>query len=478
MKLTSNLRLEFAKRPNTITVITRTYEKASFDQFLAASIAEHAGGVRKAESYIDSVTGKGSMNPHLKKLVQEMLEDKTSEERRKILESSLYPIEKIDDSQSFVYYPEFGVSLFDGQLYEGDLQRQEDALRKIVRFDGELVSIRVHKGDESRVADNYRVIINENKAYIEVAPKAHLVADADVFTKMVVQKISTPSLFEDIEMSPVEGEGWYLLTNSQINGPMKSDFGFIDNRQYYLITTSGIQKTEVGVAFGLYLYRNTLIPFTPEHASLCTSASRYLLNSRLINNFKTSALVELLSSSLGETAQKCINFVLSVKDSRELSELAMKLMLQGMQKGWDEGSLKQMKRIANPKQLEAIYKISPNLFELKDCINMDSSVLTSEHLSLVQEYRKQRQSKIDYIKMVNGEIASSAIREKSKRLKNDEEVAEFRRLINKLMAHSQVDVMDLDEDALNSRFRLAKRLYEMVPSINAKIVEQGVDKHE
>ena len=49
MKLTSNLRLRFSKRTNVVSVTSRTYEKASFDQFLAASIAERCSSKKSGE---------------------------------------------------------------------------------------------------------------------------------------------------------------------------------------------------------------------------------------------------------------------------------------------------------------------------------------------------------------------------------------------------------------------------------------------
>ena len=474
MKLTSNLRLRFSKRTNVVSVTSRTYEKASFDQFLAASIAERCSSKKSGEEYIDLVTGKGSMNGHLKKLTAEMRDNKTSKDRKAILDSSLYPIEKIDESNSFTFFPEFGVSLFDGAIYSGDLAEQAEYLEKIIPFEGELVSLKVRPAKEETTTDNYRVTIDGDEASIQIAPNAFLKANSDTFTNMVVQDIEVSNFIHSLATPIQDGEGWFLLTNSQINGPMKSDYGFVNDKAFYLITQTGLKKIEVGVAFGLFLYRETLIPYNPEHSALCDAAAKHLLASRRINEFKTKSLVEILFSTSGDVAQQCLNFVLSIKDSRELAQAAVALLSQGLKKGWSANALKQMKLVANSRQSEIVYSIAPELFDMNDVLTMDPEILTPEHRKAVEEHKKERQTKIDFIKVVNGEVSSSAIREKSGKLKNDEQVREFRQLINKLIAHSKQDVYEMDDDRLDSAFRLAKRLQGLMPVIRAKIAQEGV----
>lgn len=475
MKLISNLRLRFAKRNNIISITTRTYEKASFDQYLAASIAERCDTVNSANQYIDSVTGKGSMNAHLKKLCQTMRK-RSPEERKKILESSLYPTEKIDESQSFVFFPEFNQSLFEGKLYQDDLEQQLELLGEIVAMDGEFVSMQIRRSEVEEHTDNYRVVIDGDGASIQIAPNAFLKATSDQFKDMVVQDVLVPDQIKSMAVESVEGEGWFLLTASQINGPMKSPMGFYREGCYYLLTNTGIKKTEIGHAFGLYLYRETQIPFTPANADICTAAATHLLNSKEINTFKTKSLVELLSAVNGGVAQMCISFVLSIKDSRELAALGLSLLEQGLARGWDENALVQMKNVASQQQLEIIYRLAPNLFELNDLLDMDPAILTPVHRQMVEEHKKERETKIAYIKEVNGEAAGSALREKSAKLKNDADVKEFRQLIIKLLAHSKVALVDMDDAALDSGFRLAKRLKGLIPVIEAKVKEQGVDQ--
>ena len=70
MKLQAKVQLSLRKSYNIITLEYHTYEKATFDQYLAASIALRAETDNQIESYIDDLTGKGSLNIHFKKLVK------------------------------------------------------------------------------------------------------------------------------------------------------------------------------------------------------------------------------------------------------------------------------------------------------------------------------------------------------------------------------------------------------------------------
>ena len=45
-----------------------TFEKATYDSYLVASIVANAKNEKDAMEYIDEITGNGSLNPHFKKL--------------------------------------------------------------------------------------------------------------------------------------------------------------------------------------------------------------------------------------------------------------------------------------------------------------------------------------------------------------------------------------------------------------------------
>ena len=80
MKLQVRLKLSLNKEVKRIKISYNTFEKAPFDKYLAASLAlrtrQLAGRSRQAATteafaYIDEITGSGSLNPHLKELLNE-----------------------------------------------------------------------------------------------------------------------------------------------------------------------------------------------------------------------------------------------------------------------------------------------------------------------------------------------------------------------------------------------------------------------
>ena len=73
MKLQAKVQLSLRKSYNIITLEYHTYEKATFDQYLAASIALRCESENQIERYINDLTGKGSLNIHFKKLVKKVL---------------------------------------------------------------------------------------------------------------------------------------------------------------------------------------------------------------------------------------------------------------------------------------------------------------------------------------------------------------------------------------------------------------------
>ncbi len=57
--------------PNTtykIKLSYNTFVKSTYDNFLAATIVKNAKNNSELKTYIDEITGKGSLNSHLKKL--------------------------------------------------------------------------------------------------------------------------------------------------------------------------------------------------------------------------------------------------------------------------------------------------------------------------------------------------------------------------------------------------------------------------
>ena len=63
-----NLKLSLRKIKYIIKVSYNTFEKATYDQYLMASLALRSKDEQSAYQYIDDITGSGSLNAHFKQL--------------------------------------------------------------------------------------------------------------------------------------------------------------------------------------------------------------------------------------------------------------------------------------------------------------------------------------------------------------------------------------------------------------------------
>ena len=472
MKLSANLKLKFAIERRPLTVESSTFEKATFDQFLAVSIAAHSNP-EEADEYIADLTGKGSLNEHLRKLVEEA-RNMDEEEKQRILSSSLYPTVHIDNSQCFTYYPLFKKTLLNGELYEGDLAVDSRAkvLNNAVKYTGELKKVTVKEGEEKETVDNYRVILEDDGGEIEIAPNKWVKATPEQLKDIVVCEYSVTQQIEDMAIEAIEGDGWNFLSASFLNGPMKQPRGFFAKeggiQKYFLITNDCIKETVIDRAYGVYLYREGSRRFDPSNAELCDNAAKHLLSSKELENFKVKSLVALLSACTGKVAEETINYVLSIKSSPELARLAVSLLERGLNRGWTTPALRQMKNAATPKQKELIYKLDSSIFDLEDFLSMDRSILKPSDQEKVKNYEDDRKSKLDHIKDVAGKVATSGLRERVKKLKSTPELKEFNKLVIDLVAHNKTDISKASDEKLDSVYRLANRLERICAVIEEK----------
>ena len=111
MKIQISLKLRLTKQRKTIKVSYHTFETATFDRYLAASLALRAKSEKEAKQYINDITGQGSLNGHFVSLYEDMAK-RSENDLHSILMNSLVPILKIDSGNWYDYYPELNVSIF------------------------------------------------------------------------------------------------------------------------------------------------------------------------------------------------------------------------------------------------------------------------------------------------------------------------------------------------------------------------------
>ena len=168
----------------------------------------------------------------------------------------------------------------------------------------------------------------------------------------------------------------------------------------------------------MYFYKETIIEYNQKNINKCNEVINYLLDSKFINEFKTKNLVYLLKSSDDLLAQKVINYILSRKDSKEISELGLNLIKSQLEKNWSIESLKAIKKYSSSKDIKYIYKLdSINInYNIEELLDIDDIDLNEQDKVKKQEYLDERDNMIQEINRIIGEMTTSGVREKMKKL--------------------------------------------------------------
>ena len=93
MEIKAKVALSLPNKFYKVTLKYDTFEKATYDSYLIASLVKNTKNKKEAEMYIDDISGEGSLNPHFKKLYND-ISKLTDEQIDGILKDSLFPITK------------------------------------------------------------------------------------------------------------------------------------------------------------------------------------------------------------------------------------------------------------------------------------------------------------------------------------------------------------------------------------------------
>ena len=235
-----------------------------------------------------------------------------------------------------------------------------------------------------------------------------------------------------------DGSNWFTLTNSVINNMYSNNNYFYEDGDHCLIRNGDVRKTIVSQVAGFYIYKEEIIPYT-NNEKLCKKVLDILKSNKSINEFKTKSLITLLTHVNDDLiAQSVINYILVRKDSKELALMGIELLNKGIEKKWEDDALKCFMSYADSSSYSLIYKANPKLFkDIQTLTLINPDYLTAKHKKEVEEYKKDKQAKLDAIKSIIGEITTSGIREKMKQLKASEQTKRFTKLANKYIGHSK-----------------------------------------
>lgn len=465
-----NLKLSLRKIKNIIKVSYNTFEKATYDQYLMASLALRSKDELSAYQYIDDITGSGSLNAHFKQLYDKA--HKLDENQLKnIMGNSMYPMLKIDKSNSYDYYPEMNVSVFNNKLYEGDFGKYEDLIQRLYIQEEVIESELIEKINNAN-PEPYSVRFEDDKILVKIAEE-WVNLPTEIFQKIFVNDLTSIKKVKSDIHNVADGSGWYALTNAVINNMYASNNYFYDNGDHCLIRNDDVRKTIISQLAGFYIYKEEIIPYK-GNKKLCERVLDTLIQNKSINEFKTRSLITLLIYADELIVQSVINYILARKDSKELALMGVDLLVRGIEKNWENEALKSFMTYADSSKYSLIYKANPRLvkdIQMLSMINPDFLIPT--HKKQVEKYKIDIKAKIESIQCMIGEITTSGMREEAKKLKSNEQTKRFSKLANKYIGHSKIAFDKLTLAELDKSLKEIIEMYDLMKELEKEVIKEN-----
>ncbi len=469
-----NLKLRLSKIKYIIKVSYNTFEKATYDQYLMASLALRSRDNNSALQYIDDITGSGSLNAHFKQLY-EKAHALSKSELENIMNNSMYPMLKIDKSNSYDYYPQLDVSVFNKKLYKGDFGKYEDLIQRLY-IKEEVIESELIETSNKQVAEPYSVRFeSEQKIFVKIAEE-WVELSAVIFSAIFENDLTSITKVQSKIHNTADGSGWYTLSNAVINNMYVNNNYFYDNGDHCLIRNDDVRKTIISQLAGFYIYKEEIIPYACNK-ELCEKVLDILTKNKSINEFKTRSLVTLLTYADDLIAQNVINYILARKESKELALMGIDLLVRGIEKNWENEALKSFMTYADSSKYSLIYKANPRLIKDIQMLSMiNPDFLTPTHKKQVEEYKKDIKAKIERIQSMIGEITTSGMREEAKKLKANEQTKRFSKLANKYIGHSKIAFEQATQSELDKYLKEIVEMYDLMKELKKQLVKESESK--
>ena len=437
-----------------------TFEKATYDSYIIASLVKNAKNEKAAMKYIDEITGKGSLNPHFRKLY-EQISAMTESQVDGILTDSLYPKTVIDTSHHFKYYKMFDATRMDGRVYSGDLSKREH-LENLVMTKGDgvkFLDISCDGEPGTLKSDMYNAIFSDEGIKVELDDGVYLPISKDDFHEAFGEGTNFESEWMPTIGNEITAGNWAVLTEAVVNAWGASPLTY-KNKDGDLVelTSDFLKVTKVISAFDILFYRELRRDFKRENAEYVEEAIDFLESSGNINTFKTKSLLSMLSVVDEVKSQKIVQWFLGRKNSKDVAEFGLKLIKNGLEKGWDKNSLIAIKQVATPDCYPMLYKLDSDLgFTINDILAIPDDDLTKEHLEQKQAHLRERDAMLGSIRQWIGEM--SEVRERAKKLQKNEVVKSFNDFANKYIGHNRKDFRNMQFEQLKKEFDYIGRMY-------------------
>lgn len=463
MEIKAKVALSLPNKFYRITLKYDTFEKATYDSYLIASLVANAKSNDEALKYIDDISGKGSLNPHFKKLY-EKISKFSKEQIDGILTDSLFPITVIDTKHHFKYYEMFDATRMDGKVYPHNLAESSLLKELIMPNDKSAKFLSMDFGvEDGAVKSNvYDAIFTEKDIKVDLDAGNYCSISKENFDFVYSNDLEKVERYEGKIGSQITSGNWNVLNNQALTALCNLKQFYIDeDGNHCAVLSDCLKKTEVINVFSLYFYKETRYEYNYKNADICEQVVDYLIKSKNINEFKTRSLINILAAVSDKTAQKVVQYILGRKESKEISEVGLRLIKEGLEKGWEADVLKSIKKFSPKSEIKYLYKINNELgYELEDILAIDDIDLAEADLMRKHAYVSQRKNLIKEMNFMVGDIMNSGIREKMKSLKTKDSVYKaLNEFIKEYSAHNRNDYETMSFEKLTNIFDKIKVVY-------------------
>ncbi|MBD5632281.1 MAG: hypothetical protein HDP34_03515 [Clostridia bacterium] len=458
MSLRVNLKLKLSKTIKRITVKYNTFEKATYDEYLIASLVLRSKSEDEAFEYIDEITGAGSLNPHFKRLYED-ISSFSKEQLERIMENSMFPVLKIDDSNGYDYYPQLNISVFQKRIYEGDIAERKN-LVELLYIKEEIIDLKVQDVKTLDKPEPYYVEFGSDGNIAVSLLGKNVNIPSELFESLLTIELDSIAKYKGTVHNKVDGTGWNILNNSVVNNLFSTNnFYYDDNGDHLLIRNENIRRTEVAKMSGLYIYRESGIPYE-GNIKLCERVLEVISQNKNFSMFKPQLFVKLVRNIEDYNAVEYINLYFSATAvSREIVMLVIEMLRRGVLTGWSVKVLDSITKYCSKDEYSLVYRANPNVgFTINQLILVDKNLLTEEHKKQVDDYFANLNKMKATIKEITGEITVSGLRENVKKLTSDDQTKRFSKLCNGLIGHVN---KDLDNAGLNETEQWLKEAIEL-----------------
>ena len=439
-----------------------TFEKATYDSYLIASVVANAKTKKDAMEYIDEITGNGSLNPHFKKLYEEISE-MTEEQVKGILKDSLYPVTVVDTSHHFKYYEMFDATRMNDKVYPGNLENNKQLADMLMPKDRgvKFLSLEFETQEGTVKTDNYNAIFSDDGISVDLDDGQYYPISKKNFLKVFENEGEVTSEWMPKIGKEVTNGNWNVLTKGVADTWGKDRLTYkTEDGGLAVLMNDCIKVTEVVKAYDLLFYKESRYDFSSKNQSKCLEALRFLEESKMINEFRVKTLITLLSIVPDKDAQRVVQYVLSRKNSKEVSEFGLILIKGGLEKGWERDVLLAIKSNVPQREYKHLYKINCDLnFEVTDLLDIDDADLSEADKMRKRAYISKKENLKKEIIFMIGDMTTSGVRQKLKQLPKDNVVNSVKRFLNENQGHNEGELEGMSLERIEKEYEHVKAMY-------------------